>query len=389
MAADRAQNLNIAVFRTLDAARPALRALAVRGGFSQSENFISAWLSMHDEVTPFFIAVSDATGAPLALLPLCQRTCGPLRIAGFIGGKDSNLNLPLRRADFTPDGAMARDILRRARKLSPDAPHIYALDRMPALWRGAPTLFAQNFCGLSPEPHFSTELGASFELFAQQKLSHAARKKQRAKLRRLAELGAPKIFRAQGPQCAAALAGFFAFQRAAPEFLARATTGEKIEDFYRRLAQGEDFELHVLALDEKILAVFGAGRAGDVLQGQFIGYDRSPEIARNSPGELLLAQTIADAFTRNIAIFELGVGDARYKRQWCDASDLGVFFYAPNFVLALTVVPLMRALTAARQKIKRRPGLLALARRVKVLVEKRDFANFWTGGTIDRGDEAL
>lgn len=391
MAASSASSLNVDVFLSLDAARPALDALAGGGCYYQGEGFLRAWLD-HGAggATPFFVAVSDAEGAALALLPLCRRRIGPVWLARFIGGKDSNLNIPLRREGFAPDLGGLRDILRRVEIWFAQGPMIFALGAMPALWRGVPTLFAPHFTGPDADPHYSVTLSGGFDAFFRRRFSSAARKKQRAKQRRLAEIGPLSCFRAQTPdQRAAALSAFFAFQRAAPRYLAQATTGAANRRFARALAQCADFELHVLQAGARVVAVFGAGRMGDVLQGQFIGSDRTPEAARCSPGEILLHFVVADAFSRKIAIFELGVGAARYKEEWCCAQELGLFLFAPNFFLTFAVVPLLRALMAAKREIKHRPKLLALAQGLFLLVEKRKGRGFRSAPAIDRGDEAL
>ena len=52
--------------------------------------------------------------------------------------------------------------------------------------------------------------------------------------------------------------------------------------------------------------------------GLFIGHDGDPEIARSSPGEIMVHAVVADAIARGFAEFDLGVGEARYKDEACE-----------------------------------------------------------------------
>lgn len=372
MAASGAMGFRVEALTSLDAARPVFQALADRGGFYQSEAFVEAWLARRGAgATPFLITVWDGAGRALALLPLYLCAWGPWRVARFIGGADSNLNVPLRHPDFAPDATALRHILRAAQKSARPSPLFFALDNMPAQWRGAPTLLAADFCCASADPYFSVALSGSWDEFQLRRLSGPARKKLRAKQKRLALLGPLTHVRPATPEAReAALAAYFGFQRDALEYLATATTEPSLAPFYRRLAQRPEFEIHVLAVGVRPVAIFGAGRASDVLQGQFIGYDRAADVASCSPGEILLNLVISDAFARGLRCFSLGLGEARYKRQWCEAEHLAMFYHAPNFLVNLWLRPLMISLTAARRALKKRPKILNLTRRLILLVKK-------------------
>ena len=47
-------------------------------------------------------------------------------------------------------------------------------------------------------------------------------------------------------------------------------------------------------------------------------YDADAEIARSSPGALLLRAIIEAKCRDGLAAFDLGIGEARYKDEWCD-----------------------------------------------------------------------
>jgi CelD/BcsL family acetyltransferase involved in cellulose biosynthesis len=50
----------------------------------------------------------------------------------------------------------------------------------------------------------------------------------------------------------------------------------------------------------------------------FNSFDQNREIARCSPGDLLLHRMLEDACSRKITSFDLGIGEARYKASVCE-----------------------------------------------------------------------
>ncbi len=77
----------------LDDARLPWLALALEAEASpyQSFAFASVWFAAvgaAQGATPLIVVARDDAGAPVALLPLARGAKGPLRFAGFLGGKD-------------------------------------------------------------------------------------------------------------------------------------------------------------------------------------------------------------------------------------------------------------------------------------------------------------
>ena len=50
-------------------------------------------------------------------------------------------------------------------------------------------------------------------------------------------------------------------------------------------------------------------------------FDPDPEIARTSPADLLLMSMMQTMCDRGYKVFDLGIGEARYKSSWCDRSE--------------------------------------------------------------------
>ena len=89
------------------------------------------------------------------------------------------------------------------------------------------------------------------------------------------------------------------------------------------------------------------------------------ERQRQSPGALLLKHQIAEACAKDIAFYDIGVGAARHKDDWCDVvQPLFDAFIALKPLGLLLTLPLA---TMARLKraIKSNQHLWPLAQRVR------------------------
>ena len=345
-------------------------SLEARGSFYQSERFVISWFAIFGSrrrAKPFFVVARDASNAPLAVLPLALFHFGPLRVAQFPGEKHSNYNLGLFRAGAELSAQDLKDLLRVAARAAPGGPHLYRLRSLPLAWRGAPNPLARLDHALAASRARAADLPQDGEAFLARRLSADARKKLRKKEKRLAALGELRYFRAAGAkEKAKVLDAFFAHKAGRPEF--RLGQGEigALRAFYGALAEGEGgAELHVLAVGDRIVAVLGAGANGGRLQGMFISYDPDPEIARSSPGEILLTHVLRDACARNFTAFDLGVGEARYKADFCDkVEELADALYAPT-ALGRLAQPIFALAAVAKRTIKANPKLFALAEKIR------------------------
>ncbi|WP_294539399.1 GNAT family N-acetyltransferase [uncultured Rhodoblastus sp.] len=349
----------------------AWRALnpAVCGSFYQSEDFLLAWLecfARQQKVEPFFIVARDALGAPLALLPFGVFRFGPLRIAQFLGGKHCNANLGLFRADAAFAARDLRLLLREAARAK-GGPHLYRLLNLPLVWRGAANPLVLLPHRPAANRGYATKLGADGEAWLAARLSAQTRKKLRKKEQRLAGMGALRHVRAANPeQAGEILDAFFRQKRLRGAGPREGGEAAATRAFYAALAAFAQsgappaLELHALELDGRVIATFAAGHCGGRLQGLFNSFDPDPEIARSSPGEILLTHVLRDACARKIAAFDLGLGDARYKTTFCDEIEaMADAFYAPGLA-GLAAQAVFAAGLAAKAAIKTNPGVWRL-----------------------------
>jgi CelD/BcsL family acetyltransferase involved in cellulose biosynthesis len=348
------------------------RALApeVCGSFYQSENFLLAWLECcggQQKVEPFFIVARDALGAPLALLPFGLFRFGPLRVAQFLGGKHSNANLGLFRAGAAFSARDLRLLLREAAR-ERNGPHLYRLLNLPLVWRGAANPLVLLPHRPAANSGYATKLGPDGEAWLAGRLSTPTRKKLRKKEKRLAGRGALRYFRAENTAQAADILDAFFLQKRVRfagfgEGGAAATRAffAALTDF-RASGAPPALELHALSLDGRLIATFAAGLHGGRLQGLFNSYDADPDIARSSPGEILLSHVLRDACARKIACFDLGLGDARYKTTFCDEIEaMADALFAPRLA-GLLAQPFFAAGLAAKTAIKRNPRVWGLVK---------------------------
>ncbi len=262
----------------------------------------------------------DAAQRPTALLPLGLQRQGALRIAGFVGAKDSNFNMGL----FTPGVSWSRPVLttllRRAAAASGPGIDLFALRNQPLAWEGHANPLAALPHQASPSFAYKTTLVRDGEAFLQTHLSREARKKIRQKRNRLAALGPVTVVEGGATAEAADVIDAFMEQRAARNL----AMGFGIDDLpmLRRFldrAAGPDgpITFYGLRCGDRIVATLGGLRHAGRFSGMLTSFAAESDIARASPGELLLADVITRHCAAGFSTFDLGIGEARYKETYC------------------------------------------------------------------------
>jgi CelD/BcsL family acetyltransferase involved in cellulose biosynthesis len=316
----------VEICEALEDARLAWTTLAqeVPASAYQNFDFARVWfatIGAAKGATPLIVVARDESGQPAALLPFARTARGLLRFAVFLGGKDSNFNLGL----FRSGGAWSRDdvaaLLAAAGTHATPRLDAFLLCNQPLSWRGIANPLADDKPQPSPSFAYASALPGDFSAWLDARASKEAKKKMRKKRARL-EATAPLLHsRAAGAQeIDRALAAFHAERRARTKALGVPDPYASVaaQEFLSRLAREGALELHTLAHGERMIAVFGALPGAERLSGLFIGHDGDPEIARSSPGEIMVQAVVADAIARGFAEFDLGVGEARYKDETCE-----------------------------------------------------------------------
>ena len=377
--ADARAFVRVETFGRCEAAREAWNEIERTASASayQGFDFARLWsetIGASRGQAPLIVVAHDEAGRVTALLPLVRFSAGPLRLAAFLGGKDANFGMGLFRSgvDWSPKDVGAL-LDAAARSVTPPVDALL-LANQPRKWEGAPNPMVGEDAQRSPSDAFKTALPSEFAVWRDAHASKDAQKKLRKKANRLTASGVLAHRRAADADDAARILEAFHEQRsarvralgisdpydppAARAFLdSLANTG---------LAEGAPrLELHALLVGSRIVATFGAVCAGDRMSGLFLSHDADPEIARSSPGELIVHEIVRDAIARGFRTLDLGVGESRYKSQACEAAD--DLFDAAHAATRLGGIAAFGFL--AKQRLKRRikqsPRWLEYARRLR------------------------
>ena len=329
-------------------------------------------------IVPVFVLAFGTDDRPAALLCLGLQRRGTVRVATFLGGKDSNFNLALVRPDQTWTQTDLRCLLARAAsELGSDRPDAFLLVNQPHDWGGAPNPFAALPHQPSPSAAFGTTLTAQADAFFATKLSKDSRKKLRKKESRLAEMGPlTHIIATTADDRRTVLDCFFA-QRL-ERFRAQNIT-TKFDDPQMRVfienasiegPQGPGIELHALKAGERIVAVYGGAAHDGQWSGMFNSFDAEVEVAKSSPGDLLLMKIIAAQCAAGLRSFDLGIGEARYKATFCDETIALFDTFVPVTIKGWLFLKLKAASLRAKRMVKQNQRLFALAKRLRALPAK-------------------
>lgn len=321
--------LRIRVFEAAEAVAAEWDALEkiAAGSAYQSRRFLESWITNVAPATGLtarLALIEDEDGRPVALLPFGLSRRGPLRAVVYLGGRDSNLNMPLIDPALTLDRAAACALLRRLAQQMLPRPDLFILTNQPRTWRGHANPFAFEDAPQSPSAVYGSSFGADITAFLTAHESRDARKKHRLKAARLAQIG-PLTFERAPPDRAQEIVATFLAQK--ESHLARRGILADLDNEPRRMffnavaapASSEPvLEFYVLKVGNKIVAIFGGLPHDTHWHGLINSFDDEPSIARCSPGDLLLRHVLADLGQRGFRSFDLGIGEARYKAAVCD-----------------------------------------------------------------------
>ena len=342
----------------------------------QNYDYVSLWFEAVGRelgFSPFIVVARDPRGVPLALLPLATRRMGGLRVAEFLCGRDSNLNLPLLRPGIALD---LKGLLRGAAQKDGHPVDIYVLRNQPRSFGGVDNPLAQGGVGSSPSFAYGAALPADPAALSLRQ-SKEARKKLRKKEQRLAAQGGLAFeHAAQGARAKEIVAAMIAQKSArfAEMRVANPFSSAQMRAFLERASAAGVLEAHALVLSGRIVATYiGLVHCGrfSALANSFAG-DR--EIASCSPGDILLHALMRDLARRGFTDFDLGIGEARYKDSVCDeVIELGDAMIAVTSAGALAA-PCFRAALRLKRMMKRTPWLSRLAARLRFFTHLRSSA---------------
>lgn len=323
-----------------------------------------------------FVLVSGAGGRWLAILPLVLTRSSGCRFARFIGGKHANYHMGVYAADFasslTPHTArlMVEDV----------AAAIGGLDALvfvnqPLDWRGVANPLALLPNSPSPSAAYRLSLAGEGDPLTRS-MSSTSAKKLRHKRKRFAAFGNAELVRAQEPSVIAATVDAFLAQKAArfeQMKIADPFAEPGIRAFLTQAAAAPDaaIELYSLELEGRCVATYVGAVHGGRFSGMATAFALDTEVAKASPGEILLVDLIGLKHREGFTVFDLGVGEARYKTTICDARDELFDSFLPLTAKGRAVALVAQAQQELKRRIKASPVALGLARRLSGLLQRR------------------
>lgn len=369
------RDLSVELAADIAAVEDVWRALEAVGSASPYQRFdwVAAYLAHAGEAERIAVAVVREAGRPLMLLALSISRRRGLVVASGIGGKHANFHMPLLSGPGALSERETGDVLREiGRRLAID---LFAFANVPAQWGGRACALA---AGGRPSASnaYATPLDPDPEITARRAFSTQTRKRLRQKERHLASLGTVAFLTASSESEIERVLGAF-FRQKEERFRALGIADPFLAPEQRAFIRAASrpgpngtaaIVLYALSVDDVIVSTFGGAVDSHRISGMFLSFEDGHEAARYSPGDVLVSRVIADSCRRGLATFDLGVGEARYKRSFCDVTETLVDVVVPVTVRGRLSASLIRSALALKRRIKQSPrGMrwVALARRAR------------------------
>ena len=272
---------------------------------------------------PIIVVGRGPNGALLFLLAFETTKVAGVRVLKWLGGDHANYNMGL----FAPDAASSftgADIAALLDEVARQAGAGAAmLKAQPYSWDGVPNPFALLPHQTAPNSGYAVTLG-DFTALYRSRFSKRSRSTLERKERKLADTGSLVYGWAATRDERLALLDIFFAQKS------RQLAAMGVKDifdaharaFYREVAliEGDNpsrLRLGYLKVGDTVLATFSGALCHNRL-GVALSSLAEDERQRQSPGALLLKHQIEEASAKGIAFYDIGVGGARHKDEWCD-----------------------------------------------------------------------
>jgi CelD/BcsL family acetyltransferase involved in cellulose biosynthesis len=296
-------------------------------------------------------------------------------------GDLSDYNAPLLSAEFAAlvDRQTFLGLFATIRRLLQPDPRFrfdaVAFDKMPETVGGQANPFIALCSGLNPSgAYVMTFSGADWESFYAAKRSSTSRKRDRAKRKRLGEIGAVRFVT---PQAAADIIANFDVlaQQKSQQLLAMGAEDVFARpgfcEFFAELATSDEGRpiTHVSHL--AVGPTIAAANLGLVFHGRYYhilaSYDAG-EVSRFGPGSVHLQELMRYAVERQCTAFDFTIGDEHYKREWADVTLLLHDHRSAATAIGWLLTLRAEAIRGAKRIIKQNPRLWAIASRTRAFL---------------------
>jgi len=335
---------------------------------SQNPLWVKSWLGPRTD-DERLIAIAWKDGQPALALGLAVERRGPLRIATFPGGPHATSTF-VASGDVPLDAADLYAVLNDIHAARPDIDAII-LKRQRLQLEGRANPLRELWHIISPNLTFAMSLAPCREtgiIRSKHRMSH-----HRQVRRKFETFGEIRVFQAQTREEVDRLFDHFfewkaeqlAF-RGIPDSFAPEEVRASLRNTFRLALEQEEpsFEINGLEIAGKLRAINAYSRTSEGPLCEFLAYCND-ELAQWGPGEFLTYKMIEKAIESGASVYDFGIGDEPYKRQWTDRtreefdSYFGLTFRGKMYVLAVMCVEYLKRF------IKRSPLLSGFVKRAR------------------------
>ncbi|MCZ4345955.1 GNAT family N-acetyltransferase [Devosia neptuniae] len=291
----------------------------------QSFDFIRAWVA-HRKIASADqrYVVGRVDGAAVALLPLHRKRVHGLPIMTWFPGANAGCYAPVADYDrLAALGSAGRCALWTEMTSALDGADVVYLRSIPTEVGGHQGLFDELGATLAVETLYRSQYG-SWEECDKLQRNKSRRKHDRQQRDRLTAMGAvsfAEINNGDDTQCAIETM----FRQRSARFKAQGIRDTFVQDglisFYHDLAaagSGVDVRLHVLRLDDQIVAVRYNVVHNERMFCLISSMSDDVAIQNGSPGKQCLLRVMQSVFDNGTAVFDMGSGFTDEKRHWCN-----------------------------------------------------------------------
>jgi CelD/BcsL family acetyltransferase involved in cellulose biosynthesis len=322
---------------------------------------------------PCIIEVSAPQGRALAFLPLVLSRAGMVTVARFMGGKHANFHMPVLDRAFAEglDEAGVRALLAGVAAAAGGV-DAFLLQNQPKIWEGQPNPFVRVAAQDSPSQAYRLKMLGDCEATLNASMSSHARKKHKNKRARFSELGPSRMFIATTQAERERVLETF-FRQKGLRFAEMGIADPFADAGVRRFLHaagtpgpdGSALRIAALELNGELVATYIGAVHHHRFSGMATSFEPDPAIMKVSPGEVLLIDLIRHECRAGTKVFDLGVGEARYKTTICNETEELSDSFIGVTARGKAAAALSRAAGRAKAAVKRSPLALSLLRRLR------------------------
>ncbi len=348
-----------------------LERIAVGSPF-QRFDFFAAWHRHLGAGSAPLVILVRHRGTVAGVVPLVTRRAGPFSTAAFAGGSHANFNTGLFDPALLDEhaGEIAPAVRAAAASAGVD---VLRLAFQPPEIAGRANPLVEGRSRPGALSCYATDLTDGFDAVLARHSGKRKRSRIRTAAKVFAEVGGYEVRPVADVEEGRRALATFLRQKAArlaaqglPDVFAVPGTAAFFDDLVARhfAAGGDLFEAFILVHGEGVGATgFCMPFAGTqfLLMSSF----EADRFARSTPGEVALFHMIDDAARRGIAAFDFGVGDARYKRSWCDRETRLMETVIPLSAAGAALALALGAGSRLRDMVRSNPALYRIAQRLR------------------------